>query len=200
MRKATTNPTNTAKDCGPSTASENTPPRQFDFARNWRKRIAPLLNDREVKTVLTFGLLQYDPNYREGDPPWLIGSGPANGQRAKEGCLSWYQPWKRCHYIAPFSWALGRRLFPNLQWGFITGDYHTVVIGWSYDWENPDWVMDILLFRQKSAEKSLQLAKAKRWDFHPSMAEYAASFCDNPEAAVEIYREIVEKKMEVAHV
>jgi hypothetical protein len=173
-------------------------PKQFNFARHWKKKIAPLLNDLGVRALLMFGLVQYDPNYRDGHPPWRCGRGPWNGQRAREGCLSWYQPWGRCHFIAPFSWALARKLFPDLQWGFVTGDYHTVVIGWKDGWENPLWVMDILLFREKTAQQSLQFARAKRWTFCPSMAEYVASFCHNSEAAVRIYRDVVEASLEVA--
>jgi hypothetical protein len=174
-------------------------PKQFNFARHWRKKIAPLLKDPEVGMALAFGMCLSDMTYRPGDPPWLFGSGRWEGQRARKGCLSWHQPRGKCHYIAPFCWALARKLFPNLQWGFLAGDYHTVVIGWMDDWKNPLWVMDILLFRQRTAQQSLELAKVKRWRFYPSMAEYAASFCDNPEVAVKTFRDVVEASLEVAN-
>jgi len=161
-------------------------PKQFNFACHWRKRIAPLLSDRQVATALALGMLLYDPTYREGDPPWLIGRGPLNGQRARRGCLSWYQPWGRCHHIAPFSWALGRKLYPDLNWGFVSGELHTVVVGYTKDWKHPSWVMDILLFREMTAEKSLELVMQREWQFCDSLARYAATFSDDPEAAYAI--------------
>ena len=123
-------------------------PRQFDFGRKWKKKIRPLLDHPDVVKALTGGLMLGDPNYREGDPPWEYGRGPLNGQRATPGCLSWYQPRGMCHYIAPFSWKLGTLLFPEREWGFITSDHHTVVIGYAGNWEEPEWVMDILLCRE----------------------------------------------------
>ena len=158
-------------------------PKQFNFARHWRKRIAPLLSDRQVVNALTLGMLLYDPTYNEGDPPWLIGRGPVNGQRVRQGCLSWYQPWGRCHHIAPFSWALGRKLYPDLNWGFVSGELHTVAVGYLDDWNHPSWVIDILLFKEKDAKDSLDFAMQREWQFCDSLARYAATFSDDPEAA-----------------
>jgi hypothetical protein len=163
--------------------------RQFDFSRNWRRRIVPFLDDRDVIRSLTLGLRLDDMDYEEGDPPWLCGRGPLNGQRARRGCLSWYQPWGRCHFIAPFCWALGRKLYPEQQWGFITSDRHTVVIGYLNDWRQPEVVMDILLFRKKTARESLEFAMGHAWKFYRSLARYAASFYVDPESAVDVFRE-----------
>lgn len=165
-------------------------PRTFDFSRNWKRRVAPLLDDQDVVKALTFGLKLYDKTYHEGDPPWQCGRGPLNGQIARQGCLSWYQPWGRCHYIAPFCWALGKRLFPEREWGFITSDCHTVVIGWADKWEEPEWVMDILLFKEKTAEESLVFAKAHGWKFYRSLARYATSFFTDPEHAFEVFHHL----------
>lgn len=59
---------------------------QFDFGRKWRKKISPMLNESEVKAALNTG-----DDYKPGNPPWLHGRGPLNGQRAREGCLSWHE-------------------------------------------------------------------------------------------------------------
>jgi hypothetical protein len=104
-----------------------------------------------------------DLNYEDGDPPWLLGRGPLNGQRARFGCLSWYQPWGRCHHIAPFCWALGPKIYPGLNWGFLCGELHTVVIGFEEDWQKPQWVMDILLFKEKMAQQSIDFVKSRDW-------------------------------------
>jgi hypothetical protein len=82
---------------------------------------------------------------------------------------------------------LGRRLFPELEWGFMTSDLHTVVIGWSDDWHNPEWVMDILLFKKKTADESLAFAKSDGWRFYRSLERYAASFYTDPEYAFEVF-------------
>jgi hypothetical protein len=164
--------------------------RQFDFARNWRRRIAPVLDRPAVVTALHLGMGLLDLRYRPGDPPWLLGRGPENGQRAREGCLSWYQPWGRCHHIAPFSWAVGRELFPDLRWGFVSGDRHTVVVGYRDEWERPERVLDILLFRTLAGGQSLGLALDHGGRFYPDLARYAASFCTSPAAALEAVRQL----------
>src|SRR4026209_1778678 len=115
-------------------------PRQFNFARHWKNKVVPYLGDHDVNNALYFGMSLLDKQYECGDPPWLFGRGSYNGQRARKGRLSWYQPWGRCHHIAPFCWALGQKIYPELNWGFVSGVLHTVVIGWSDDWKEPEWV------------------------------------------------------------
>lgn len=158
---------------------------QFNFARHWRTKIVPYLNDPIINMVLGLGLKLGDPSYQPGDPPWLFGRGPINGQRAKPGCLSWYQPWGRCHSIAPFCWAIGTRLFPQLRWGFISCEAHTIVIGYETDWRQPRWVMDILLFKTFTADKSLAMAQREGTNFYDSLGRYVASFFDQPEQVYE---------------
>lgn len=164
-------------------------PKQFNFSRNWRRRIAPILEKPAVARALTLGLRLYDGTYKRGDPPWHCGWGPLNGQRGRPGCLSWYQPLGRCHHIAPFTWAIGREIHPELNWGFVSGDRHTVVIGYQDDWQKPDVVMDILLFRRKSAHESLEWAKIGGGQFYGSLSRYIASFCTDPEYADTVFSE-----------
>jgi hypothetical protein len=165
--------------------------KQFNFARHWKNKIVRYLDDPGVAKALTLGLKLYDIGYKEGDAPWLCGRGQWNGQRVREGCLSWYQPWGRCHHIAPFCWALGMKVFPHLKWGFVSGELHTVVIGWSNDPEHPEWVMDILLFREKSAQESLDFARQRKWEFHGSLARYVASFFSDPETVYAGFAETI---------
>jgi hypothetical protein len=181
--------------------------KQFNWSTNWRRRVAPLLNKRSVVKALTLGMMMQNDYYEEGDPPWEHGRGPLNGQKAKKGCLSWYQPWGRCHYIAPFAWAIGKELYPDLEWGFISGDLHTVVIGYELDgtpdpWQRPEWMVDILLFRKMTAQQSLDHAKkqiaaenvpdgvtSSPWAFYPTFRSYALSFCHDP-AVVQMAKQI----------
>lgn len=160
--------------------------RQFDFARNWRKRVSPHLDKPDVVRALHLGMGLLDISYRPGDLPWLLGRGPLNGQRAREGNLSWYQPWGRCHHIAPFSWAVGREVFPDLKWGFLSGETHTIPVGYRQEWEQPELVMDILLFRERTAEESLAFAKVRGFQFYSSLYPYLASFASDPDCALAV--------------
>lgn len=162
---------------------------QFDFAQNWRQRISPHLDKPGVVRALYLGMGLLDMRYRPGDPPWLLGRGPLNGQRARKRTLSWFQPWGRCHHIAPFSWAIGKELFPDLKWGFISSERHTVAIGFHDTWKQPEWVMDILLFRERTADESLAFAKSKGWRYYSSLHRYAASFCSDPDYALEVFQQ-----------
>ncbi len=184
--------TEIVKESGESTRqpttsrSEQPSPKQFNFSRHWRKRIAPLLADPQVVYALTLGMRLHDLEYKVGDPPWLIGRGPMEGQRVRQGCLSWYQPWGMCHNIAPFSWALGSKLYPDLNWGFLSGKFHTVAVGYLDDWQHPRWVMDILHFKQMNAQESLDFVMLQEWQFVDSLTRYAATFSDDPESAYRI--------------
>lgn len=164
--------------------------KQFDFERNWRRTVVPHLQKPAVVCALHLGLVLGDMSYRPGVPPWLLGRGSLNGQRARKGSLSWYQPWGRCHYIAPFCWALGMEIYPDLKWGFVTSDSHTVAIGYADQWEQPTWVMDILLFREKTAEESLAFAQSHGWKFYRCLPWYLASLSREPEAALEALERI----------
>jgi hypothetical protein len=142
--------------------------KSINFARQW-PRIEPLLNDREIKFALHFGLFIQNPeNYRAGDPPWLEGRGPLNGQRARQGKLSWYQPWGRCHAIAPFAWAVAKRLYPRHRWGFLSSERHTIAVGLNAH-DEIKMVADILLFKSHNAEQSIAFVSSD-----------AASLCFNP--------------------
>ena len=160
--------------------------KQFDFGRRWKHDISPLLCDCDVECCLTLGLKLFDPSFENGSPPWLVGRGPLNGQKAKEGCLSWYQPWGRCHYIAPFSWALGMRLYPSLKWGFLSGKFHTVVIGYEECPNEYEWVLDILQFKERTADDSVSFVKSTEWTMHQSLPDYIASFCPSTSMKQEI--------------
>ena len=134
--------------------------RQFNFARHWRN-IEPHLEDRAVVIPLECGLKALNEDREWGDPPWLEGRGPLNGQRAYLGKLSYYQPWGRCHHIAPFAWAIGRILFPDLEWGFLTSEFHSVAVG--LEGGDIEIVMDILNFKRMTAEESIDFVKKSEW-------------------------------------
>lgn len=131
-------------------------PIQFNWSRNWKK-VAPHLSDKDVQFALILGLKLLNSYYEPGDPPWEEGRGIMNGQRAIKGKLSWYQPWGRCHHIAPFSWAIGKKVYPDLEWKFLTSDAHTVAVGMAGD--DIKIVMDILLFRDYTAEQSITMVR-----------------------------------------
>src|SRR5262245_21434528 len=131
---------------------------QFNWRKNWKKRVAPHLTNDYVQLSIDLGMRMLDPGWERGDVPWLVGCGPLNGQRARPGKLSWYQPWARCHWIAFFSLAIGVLNYPGLDWRFVSGERHTVPVG--YLGEEPRVVMDLLHFARLTAEESLDLAQA----------------------------------------
>jgi hypothetical protein len=99
-----------------------------------------------------------DPNWRRGNPPCFLGAIPSWRTRIVPGKLSWYRPYGRCHWIAFFSMAVGVINYPNLDWRFVTGDLHTIPVGYDEN-RRPRVVMDILLFDSISAEESIALAQ-----------------------------------------
>lgn len=157
--------------------------KQFDFARNWKRKVVPLLAAPTVERVLHLGMMLQHGNYKSDTPPWRYGWRLESKRKARPGCLSWYQPWGHCHSIAPFSWAIGRELYPELKWGFINSNAHTVAIGYRNNWRRPEVVMDILLFKEMTAKESLAFAKGHGWRFYRSFSHFAASHLFGDETA-----------------
>lgn len=133
-------------------------PIQFDWRRHWKKKVEPHLKKEEVQHALDIGMLMLTQTWRRGDPPYIHGG--IDGRRVVDGKLAWYQPLGRCHWIAFFSMAIGVLNYPKLDWRFMSGDLHTVPVGFDSN-GHPKVVMDILLFDQMSAEESLARTQMK---------------------------------------
>jgi hypothetical protein len=131
---------------------------QFNWRRHWKKKVAPHLHKELVQASLDLGMTLLDPHWRRGDPPYLLGREP--GCRVIPGKLSWYRPSGRCHWIAFFSMAIGVLNYPRLDWRFVSGNLHTIPVGYGPDGK-PAVVMDILLFEEMAGEQSLALATKK---------------------------------------
>ncbi len=129
---------------------------QFDWSRNWRKRVEPYLDIPLVRGSVEMGMKTFDPKWTWDDGPHAIGRGSLNGQRVRENKLSWYQPWGRCHWISFFACAIGVLNYPIFDWHFLSGHCHTVVVG-SWNGEHRV-VMDILNFKSMTADESIALA------------------------------------------
>ncbi len=127
---------------------------QFNFDEHWEE-IKPHLNSESVTFALEIGMKLLNPEREFGDPPWLEGGVPIDGPEGEPGELSFYQPRGRCHWIAPFAWAIGKKLYPDLLWSFLTSQSHTVAVG-LVDGEMKV-VMDILNFDCMTAEESIEL-------------------------------------------
>ena len=104
--------------------------------------------------ALDVGMMLLDSTWRRGDAPFLLGGIPLERTRIVKGKLSWYRPFNRCHWIAFVSMAIGVLSYPHLNWRFVSGDHHTVPVGYDAD-GNPKVVMDILLFDSMTAEESI---------------------------------------------
>lgn len=133
-------------------------PIQFNWRRHWSKKVSPYLHEPLVQASLNYGMTRLDANWRPGHPPCVYGS--FSFRRIVNHKLSWYQPLQRCHWIAFFSMAIGVLNYPNLDWRFVSGDLHTVPVGYGPDGE-PRVVMDILLFDYLTAEESIAYARKK---------------------------------------
>jgi hypothetical protein len=128
---------------------------QFDWRRNWKKKVVPHLQDEPVQAALDAGMILCDSTWKRGDAPWEYGA--VNGREGVEGKLSWYQPAGRCHFIAPFSHAIGQIIYPDLSWKIVSNNRHSVAVGMAPD-GTPRVVMDILNFSWFSAEMSMEFA------------------------------------------
>src|SRR5262245_42506560 len=125
--------------------ASKSPPRpiQFNWRRQWSKRVEPYLKEETVQFCLELGMQMLNKEWKRGDAPYLLGR--LGDNKVVNGKLGWYQPLGRCHHIAFFSLAIGVLNYPDLEWRFISGDRHTVPVGYDQD-GNPRVVMDILLF------------------------------------------------------
>ena len=153
-------------------------PIQFDWRRNWKKRVKPLLGNPLVQGALDLGMRMLDPNWKNGNPPYLLGRlGPDRGCIV-EGRLSWYQPHGRCHWIVFFSYTIGLLLYPSLRWEIVSGDLHTIALGYDAN-DDPRVVMDILLFDCMTANDSIRHAGRKEEGFpHTNMSGCYEMFVD----------------------
>jgi hypothetical protein len=131
-------------------------PIQFDWRRNWKKRVEPLLDNPLVRGALNLGMRLLDPDWKDGDPPHLLGRD--DGGRIVEGKLSWYRPHGRCHWIVFFTYTIGLLNYPDLRWEIVSGDLHTIAVGYDANGD-PEMVMDILLFDSMTGEESILRAE-----------------------------------------
>jgi hypothetical protein len=153
-------------------------PIQFDWRRNWKKRVEPLLANPLVQGALNLGMRMFDPAWRNGDPPHLLGRLDPGLGRIVKGKLSWYRPHGRCHWIVFFSYTIGLLNYPSFRWEIISGDLHTVAVGYDASGD-PKVVMDILLFDHMTGEDSIRHAGRKGEGFpENSMAGCYEMFVD----------------------
>jgi hypothetical protein len=168
---STNHPPSKAPD-RPRTANTAPPARgkltQFNWRLHWTKKVVPYLHEPLVQASLNFGMRLLDRNWKPGDAPCDYGAvGPG---RTVRGELAWYQPLNRSHSIAFFSMAIGVLNAPELDWQFVSGDLHTIPVGYDAD-GGPRVVMDILLFDGFTAEQSLAHTRLKGSEPSPDVRE-----------------------------
>lgn len=81
----------------------------------------------------------------------------------KPDSLEWYQLHNAGHYLAPWQRALGRRIFPELVWKIMTGDFHSTAYGTDKDGEIKI-IFDILSFEIEgwTATEIIEASSARR--------------------------------------
>jgi hypothetical protein len=146
---------------------------QFNWRRHWKKKVEPFLKYEEVQFSLDIGMQWLYSSWQRGDAPYRLGgyslrlSSKGNDaglwvpQRIVQGKLSWYSPLGRCHWIAFFAIAIGVLNYPDLDWRFMSGDLHTVPVGFDANGK-PHVVMDILLFDKFSGAQSIANTRRTR--------------------------------------
>ena len=134
--------------------------RQFNWRRHWKKKVEPILAKVAVQCSLDMGMQLLESDWKRGDAPYQLGREPY--RRVVEGKLSWYRPLGRCHWISFFAMAIGVINYPKLKWRMVSGDLHTVPVGYRAN-DEPRIVMDILFFDRHTAEWSIARCR-KRTD------------------------------------
>ena len=120
---------------------------QFNWRRHWSKKVTPHLDNELVRASIDLGMMNLGPNWKRGDRPFLLGA--IGGGRIVKGKLSWYRPLNRCHWIAFFSMAIGVLNYPHLDWRFLSGDLHTVPVGYGDDGKPASWTFCFLTARRR---------------------------------------------------
>lgn len=131
----------------------------FDFKRHWAKKVKPHLQDPQVQGLLNYGmqnwvcqrnieLIQMGSSHRwswePGDCPYRLSGDLALHPRwPRDGSYRWYQPFGKCHWIAPFLLGLAKKIYPKDSWYIQRGYFHTTVTN-----TNKTIVFDILLFER----------------------------------------------------
>lgn len=133
--------------------------KHFNWSKRWKYDVEPYLQNKTVQFCIDFGMKLLEPKWESGDKPYVLGRGPINGQRAIKNKLSYYQPIGRCHHISFFAGAIGKLNYPELEWRIVSGRDHTIPVG--YNDGKPHIIMDILLFKEMTAEKSYEFATKK---------------------------------------
>src|SRR4051794_2051642 len=108
-------------------------PIQFNWRRHWKKKVVPLLQHELVQEALDLGMGFGEENWKRGDAPHKVGTISDRVRPILPGTLAWYQPFHCCHFIAFFSMAIGAFLYPELDWRFLSGDCHTIPVGYGAD-------------------------------------------------------------------
>lgn len=176
-----------------SSKTEPSLPIQFDWRKHWNKTVKPHLQNPFVQFALDRGMVMYDPQWKSGDTPYLVGA--IGGNRSpRKGTLGWYQPLARCHFIAFFSLVIGVINYPELDWKFVSGRLHTVPVG--YDQAgNPQVVMDILLFDTMTAQESIAYAQQVADDPSPYTTAWKGNFhCFETEIAAGIRESLANRE------
>jgi hypothetical protein len=166
---------------------------QFDWSRQWKRRVKPHLGEPLVRASVEMGMTHLEPTWTWQDGPHAVGRGRLNKQRVTRDKLSWYQPWGRCHWISFFACAIGVINYPELDWEFVSGDCHTVPVG-SQNGEHRV-VMDILNFKRMSAVESIAHAQYTPQGAHgPDGLGWAAIFAHYVETVVPRLRELAHRR------
>jgi len=132
----------------------------FDFYSNWDSLVKPYLFEPYVRDSLNIGMEDLELYYKDDGilsknykwyptkAPYTMSQSDMIYRKApKLHSLNWYSPLQCCHWIAPFSLALGELIYPELEWKYRHSRRHTIAIGYEKNMSNveiPVVIFDIL--------------------------------------------------------
>ena len=136
-----------------------TTPIQFDWRKHWDKKVKPHLHNPFVEFALDLGLNMAEPTWNPGDPPYRAGRDWP--RRPREGRAVLVSAWRQVSRNLILCDGDRRDQYPELDWKFISGRFHTVVVGYDHR-GHAQVVLDILWFDESTAEESIEFAQGMR--------------------------------------
>lgn len=138
-------------------------PTCLDFEREWQ-RLRPLLADPLATRALDAGmraLLAKTPiPWFASNGPWLYSTRERHPVAPERDSPDWYRCYGGCHAVAPWCAAVGKLLYPNLNWEVGSGEAHSTGVG--FDGDNIVMVADILRRFPESPEMQNQSLRKQK--------------------------------------
>ena len=102
---------------------------QFDWSRNWKKKVEPYLDVDLVRVCLVPSTNVVRKGWQWAGGPYISSLTYPYGNINIKRNLSWYQSLYDARSMSFFAFAIGVLNYPELDWQFLCGPCHTVAAG-----------------------------------------------------------------------